>query len=442
MMTLYSLDNMLGGGRLTSSVGEKHRVPLSKGQIMRKNIFVVTLVLLVALVGCAEHEHSWKVISTTEPTCSVEGENVLKCEGCGATRTERIEKLAHTFGEWKNSDDLKTNTRECSVCHETETRDGIVVNPSNAQELINSVNTGKVYFTAGEYGDLSLTHSKKVSTAKVTFTKEDADVNNLNDTTVYDYYRPIVDLELIGGDGVVIKGSFICNSGHCYGTKDNVITDPIRGTKIDSTNNSYYSHISIDGLKIEGLSLEDGIIRFDTYSLSDATVKNVTIESCSFIGVSSKDTVDQAMSFRTGGHALFENITIINSIVEKHCIGFYGQAIQNLRIEGCQFDSARNGMQIQNVGDYKFNGSVVVKGNIISNTYDRAIRFGEGNDATIAIENNTFEKAVDSDGELLKTQTLTNCTYSFIGNTYNDVPMDDVSGSDSSWVVTISTEEV
>lgn len=79
---------------------------------MRKNIFVVALVLLVAFVSCAEHEHSWKAVSATEATCTAEGEKVFKCEGCGATRTEKIGKLAHSFGEWNG----ETQERTCSGC--------------------------------------------------------------------------------------------------------------------------------------------------------------------------------------------------------------------------------------------------------------------------------------------------------------------------------------
>mgnify|MGYP004508371633 CR=1 FL=1 len=79
---------------------------------MKKNVLFVVLMFVLVLVGCAEHEHSWKVVSASEPTCSVEGEKVFKCEGCGATRTEKIEKLAHSFGEWNG----ETQERTCSGC--------------------------------------------------------------------------------------------------------------------------------------------------------------------------------------------------------------------------------------------------------------------------------------------------------------------------------------
>lgn len=406
--------------------------------MMRKNVLIVAFVLLVALVGCAEHEHSWKAVSATEPTCSTEGEKVFKCEGCGATKTDLIEKLPHAFGEWKNSDDLKTNARECQVCYEEETRDGIVVNPSNAQELINSVNTGKIYFSAGEYDDLSLTHSKKVSTAKVTSSKEDSDVNNLAENKMYDYCRSIENLELIGGEGVVLKGSFICNSGHQYGTKDKTIIDPIRGTTIDSTNNSYYSYISINGLEFESMMFEAGQICFGN-QMDSTAVKNVKIEGCVFDGSGTSNM--QAVRFLADSNS-FEDVLIENTKIKNYYQGIWGQGFNNITIKDCEIsNTGHNAIAIQSSNN-TFTGSIALKNNAISNTADRAIRFGEGKDATISIENNAFVESADSDGELLKTATLSNCKYSFVGNTYNGESLVNAEGSESSWVVTIPTEEV
>lgn len=406
--------------------------------MMKKNVLIVVLVLALVLVGCAEHEHSWNEVASTAPTCTADGERVFKCKGCGATRTEMIEKLSHSFGEWGNSDDLKTNTRECSVCQEKETRDGIVVNPTNAQELINSVNTGKVYFTAGEYGDLSLTHSKKVSTAKETHSKKDADVENLNDTTTYDYCRQIENLELIGGDGVVVAGSFICNSGHQYGTKDNAITDPLRNITIDSTNNSYYSYISIDGLEFKAMTFEAGQISFGN-QMDSTVMKNIKIEGCVFDGSGTSNM--QAVRFLADSNS-FENVTIENTKIDNYFQGIWGEGFKNITIKDCEVSNTEhNAIAIQSSNN-TFTGTIALKNNTISNTADRAVRFGNGKDATIVVEKNVFSEAVDTNGDLLKTSTLTNCTYSFTGNTYNDVSMKDISGRDSSWIVTIPTEEV
>lgn len=69
---------------------------------MRKNIFVVALVLLVALVSCAEHEHVWEQVSETAATCSAKGERVFKCKGCEVVRNDEIPvdyENGHKYGE-------------------------------------------------------------------------------------------------------------------------------------------------------------------------------------------------------------------------------------------------------------------------------------------------------------------------------------------------------
>lgn len=80
--------------------------------MMKKNVLFVVLVLALVLVGCAEHEHSWNEVASTAPTCTADGERVFKCKGCGATRTEMVEKLSHSFGEWNG----ETQERTCSGC--------------------------------------------------------------------------------------------------------------------------------------------------------------------------------------------------------------------------------------------------------------------------------------------------------------------------------------
>ena len=342
----------------------------------------------------------------------------------------------HTFGEWENSDNLTSSTRECSVCHEKETKDGIVVTPDTAQELINSVNSGKIYFTAGEYGDLTLTHSKKVSTAKMQYAPQsDADINNLQDDTTYAYYRSINNMELIGGEGVNI-GSLTCASGQ-MGTLEAPIADPVKGSS-----HLYFSHIPVDGLTIEGMSFS-GVVKFDVgVDGADAIVKNITIDNCNFKGTAeaATDTVKaQAMSFGTKFGNTFENIVITNNTVDTYFQGFYCENVKNATIKNCKIsNTTHNGIAIQSDPNLKFSGSITIEGNTVSNASNRAIRFNSGENATITIEGNSFNNAVDSDKQLLKTETLTSCTYSFSGNTYNGKSIADVSGSEASWILTIT----
>ena len=75
-------------------------------------------------------DHVWdNGVVTKEPTCSEYGTKLYTCTKCNqATYTENIEKLPHTW-EWVPNDDGTTETRTCSVCGETETRNIEQQNP-------------------------------------------------------------------------------------------------------------------------------------------------------------------------------------------------------------------------------------------------------------------------------------------------------------------------
>lgn len=75
-------------------------------------------------VVCAEHK--WDAgKQTTAPTCEAEGVTTFTCEnGCGKTKTEAIDKLAHTLGEFTETKAPTCSaegekTAVCSVCKET-----------------------------------------------------------------------------------------------------------------------------------------------------------------------------------------------------------------------------------------------------------------------------------------------------------------------------------
>ena len=65
---------------------------------MRKNVLIVALVLLVALVSCADHEHAWsewKVVE--ESTCTKAGSRTRTCIGCNEKETEKLPLKEHSY---------------------------------------------------------------------------------------------------------------------------------------------------------------------------------------------------------------------------------------------------------------------------------------------------------------------------------------------------------
>lgn len=73
-------------------------------------------------------EHVWEVVSETPATCTEAGKVDYKCAYCDATKTETVDALDHTWGDWEVTTPATcagagVETRTCSVCGETETRE-------------------------------------------------------------------------------------------------------------------------------------------------------------------------------------------------------------------------------------------------------------------------------------------------------------------------------
>lgn len=74
------------------------------------------------------HTHTWRVDTTTDPTCAAEGSIVSVCDDCGKTKTEAVAKTEH---EYKLSDSSAGNCMEnqketytCAVCGDSYTVEG------------------------------------------------------------------------------------------------------------------------------------------------------------------------------------------------------------------------------------------------------------------------------------------------------------------------------
>ncbi|WP_400225244.1 hypothetical protein [Methanomethylophilus alvi] len=68
-------------------------------------------------------EHSWNEgVVTTEPTCTERGVKTYTCGDCGATKTEAIDTVDHTYGPWEKNDENK-HKKVCDVCGYTAYED-------------------------------------------------------------------------------------------------------------------------------------------------------------------------------------------------------------------------------------------------------------------------------------------------------------------------------
>lgn len=64
----------------------------------RRFLFGVVIMMMLAVVGCGEHEHKYGEYEiTTAPTCTEEGVRSRTCSDCGEVATEPIPAQGHNF---------------------------------------------------------------------------------------------------------------------------------------------------------------------------------------------------------------------------------------------------------------------------------------------------------------------------------------------------------
>ncbi len=356
--------------------------------------------------------------------------------------THKYEKVIYSLSEENKV--LKTTICSCGAKNVEIVANAVVATPETALSVLDSNNSGIIYFSEGTYDvELGIRHSKDASTAIRNSDNVSVDINTLTNETpgVYRYHRTVENLTLIADENAVFKKDFKVHVGHIHGDTTNDITayDPVRDITITDTNNSFYSYIDIDGIKFYNMKFSEGARLYFHYSSLDCHAKNVEIEKCSFTGLESSKEKTQAIKFNaditdTSGQ-MFENLKISNCVIKTYNQGIYTQSLNNVTVSGCDIsDVKHNAIAIQASGDvFPFTGSVLIDNNKIKNGTDRAIRFGVGENATIVVSNNTIENAHDEKNQVLKAETLTNCKHEFINNTYVGGTLKEV--TEPNWIV-------
>ena len=350
----------------------------------------------------------------------------------------------------------------------------IIDNIMTAQTILDSTNLNNkiVFFAPGEYGTLFIrpTHWQVDSinvydpnNPTVLYDEITLDQVDMTDAVVgYHYTRAINNVVFVGSDGAYFD-TFIIEStdvGNDFITEKSRLglsvdrEDMVRGLTISQNSydgsrihNSYYAHIPIDGLTFQGMDFRGKLGRIHIYEgLYDDVQKNIVIEDCTFVtdtpfrsGNSILDWDAAGIMFSAKNTGFFENVQVRNNVVDGHYLGIYVSNVRDVAIEGNQVsNTVHNAIAIQNafpsVQSAYVTGIITVKGNTISNTGvgvaagERAVRFGVCKDATITVSGNTFTNCVEdrtgkspSQGyQLLATEALTNCTFSFSNNKYAD----------------------
>lgn len=362
-----------------------------------------------------------------------------ECAGCGNT----IEKAVYTNATTVTEDNLDTlNWRDGNLV--------VVATPENAQDILDRIRSNSVvYFSNGTYGELILRPSQYNLSSIHGYGNASGNEYTLDEiksgsTTIYRF-----DVEL---DNVVFIGSpdaafskFKISSGYINGSGYNAVLE----NNISGQQYSYESYMRLKSLSFRGMNFSGEGQAFSagfSYKGDDSYIDGLTIDSCSFKNTGMENG-GQAIWIQSDTLDKYRNITVNNCKFSGCFQGVYIQNGDGITIMNCVSDNTtHNAFAVQNGGksggetdveDDYFTGSITISNNIISNTAGKAgIRFGNGQNATILVEDNTISNAAETvtDGSMiLESENLENCTYSFTGNTYNGVVLEDIHGSTADW---------
>ncbi|MBE5755265.1 MAG: right-handed parallel beta-helix repeat-containing protein [Clostridiales bacterium] len=245
----------------------------------------------------------------------------------------------------------------CEVDTKTELQNYVIATTDNVNEVIADATDGlTIVLDAGDYGVINM-H------------------NTLEDVTI------------IGTTATVEK---IDIAGH---TNANITIDNITFDGTAEWSGVYVGSIGLDGLTVRNCSFVKNSYILGGGSQPDhISIMNLLVEGCSFdmTDMENKDSV---------------KLSAIN------IWGSDGVTIKNNTFKNVDYNA------IQLAGE--INGAVLIEGNDIDGTADRALRFNNVNE-TITIRNNTIKGVQEEDGELLKATSVTaEGSLVFENNTYD-----------------------
>ena len=358
-----------------------------------------------------------------------------ECAGCGNT----IEKAVYTNAATVTEDNLDTlNWKDGNLV--------VVATPENAQDILDRIGSNSVvYFSNGTYGELTLRPSQYNLSSIHGYGTDSSNEYTLDEiknssTTIYRFDVVLDNVTFIGNSGATFS-KFRVSSGYIYGSGYNAVLEH----DISGQQYSYESYMRLKSLSFRGMDFSGEGQAFST-GFSYKGDDGLTIDSCSFENTGMENG-GQAMYIQSDILGKYMNITVNNCKFSGCFQGVYIQNGDGITITNCVSDNTtHNAFAVQNGGksggetdveDDYFTGSITIRNNTISNTAGKAgIRFGNGRNATILVEDNTISNAAEAvaDGSMiLESETLDNCTYSFTGNTYNGVLLEDIQGNSADW---------
>jgi len=322
----------------------------------------------------------------------------------------------------------------------------VIATPSNAQSVLDSDINGKIVIFDGTFNDV-LEIRPSYGTTTVYYSGVDPtnpDPAKLvpepyGRDNLYRYFRTVSNVTFTATENSVFNNIFavLAQERHPASTPEKAdVTgstyDAVKGIEMTRY---YFAHIKLNNITFTNMKFAGARGRITiNLALQGTEAKGLTIKNCSFIttpGNYGTDAVggsswNDPIFINSYAFSPFEDFVFKNNVVQNHTsglciIGAKNVTIANNIIKDC-LQSIGINLQSQTTSAHMM-GEILIVNNDINGTGDRAIRFNLIKDATITIANNKFNNAVDEDGDLLKTQAVTNSTITFVNNTYAGIDM-------------------
>ena len=317
----------------------------------------------------------------------------------------------------------------------TKNGDVWTVTPVNAQFTLDgaygSIDGKTIILSEGEYDQLEFGRATKYAGSNTgyyiggiseenekTFDEFYAIKNSGSWSASAYYMRNISNVTLKAAEGttVTIHG-LVASSGHVYGNVYDYVLD-----KAYTSGSAYYLSQNISNITFENIRF-DAKVDFSTSS-DDTIIDGVKFKNCSFTTGGTESANGQGLRYyNESNNGKVKNLTVESCTFINCYQGIYTQKINGVTVTGSSFDTTgHNAIAVQSGSEAVNHKAVVITGNTFSKIGDRIIRFGDvASDTQITIKNNTATDSGDSSGQIMKAQSLEEgVTYDISGNNWGE----------------------
>ena len=311
----------------------------------------------------------------------------------------------------------------------------INVNSTNIQDYLDGkygpINGMTLVLAAGDYGKLELGRATKYPGSytdyyiggiaeenKKTY-EEFVAIKTSGQWSASAYYvRNMSNVTIKAAEGASVTVAGIAGgSGHVNGQCYDYVLD-----KAYTVGSAYYLTQNWNNITFEGITIT-ARVNIES-SLETTLIDGVNFKNCTFNIGNTAGTENIALRYRSeSNNGKVKNLTVDGCSFNTCYQGVYTQNVNGITVMNSSFDrTGHNAIAVQSGAGPVNHKAVIITDNIFDNIGDRIIRFGDvGADTQITIKSNLASNSGDSDGQVMKAQSLAEgVTYDIRGNNWGE----------------------